>query len=147
MVAIKIQRLEDIVAAYLQNLGWSGAALQAGIEKATAVLGTNFDGDVLKALDEQLLKAAVQVVKTRRLNKEQKLASFKLAFLLAGGGKVWPAEALFQDKIDSGIKEHLQKYLYDTAPDYKISTMIPQPIEMPHPSMLLKKCYFSKKAS
>ncbi len=147
MVAIKIQRLEDIVAAYLQNLGWSGTALQTGVEKLSAVLGAGFDGDVLKALDEQFYKAAVQIVKNRRLNKEQKLAAFKLAFLLAGGGNKWPVEIFLGDKIDPEVKDCLQKYLHDTAPDYKISTMMPQPIEMPHPAMLLKKCYFSKKAS
>lgn len=147
MVAIKIQRLEDIIAAYLQNLGWTGTVLQSGIEKIAAVLGPEFDGDVLKELDELFYKAAVQVVKDRKLNKEQKLAAFKLAFLLAEGGNRWPPEVFLADKVDPVIKEHLQSYLHDTAPAYKMSAMMPQPIEMPHPAKLLKKCCFSKKAS
>lgn len=146
MVAIKIQRLEDIIAAYLQNLGWSGTILQSGIEKAAAILGPEFDGDVLKELDELFYKAAVQVIKDRKLNKEQKLAAFKLAFLLAEGGNKWPPEVFLAGKIDPEIRGHLQSFLHDTAPAYRISAMLPQPLEMPHPSKLLEKCYFNKKA-
>lgn len=130
MVAIKIQSLDDIVKAYLQNLGFEGKRLDSAVGMLLMRLGNDYNADnVLSSLDELIYKSAQQIFEKNKLAKEQKIAMFKLCFLLNDGAQKWDVQVLLGDKIDNKIATLMQEKILQVAPPYKFSVMKPQVIE------------------
>ena len=120
MAAIKIQSLNDIVAAYLKTINVSEAFVPEWVAKVEQ------EGDVIASLDRLLLPAAEQLYPEKKFDKHQKIAGFKLAWLSLGFSELHPGQ-----KIDEEILDELKKVRFNPAPEYKMQKMIPQPLEMP----------------
>lgn len=145
MVAIKIQSLEDIVKAYLENLGFSGMNLSCGVEQLMAEQSANFNhDDVLSSLDQLVSKAAAKVFKSKELDKEQKLALFKLCYLRCSGAEKWDVQLLWGEGISDEILDCLRQQEIKIVPPYKMSQMLPQKIETMQPQNLFSKLFTLK---
>ena len=93
MVAIKIQSLDDIVRAYLENLGFRGRRLEDNTGQISAMLGPEFNpDDVSSSLDNLIYGFARKIFKGKNIDKEQKIALFKFCFMECGGADKWGAE-------------------------------------------------------
>ena len=120
MAAIKIQSLNDIVAAYLKTINVSEALVPEWAAKAEQ------EGDVVASLDRLLLPAAEQLYPEKKFDKSQKISGFKLSWLSFGGSELYP-----EQKLEPEFLAQLKENRFDPAPGYKIQKMIPQPLEMP----------------
>lgn len=133
MVAIKIQSLQDIAAAYLRNLGFEENQIANAVEILLGELGDNYDNDeVLASLDKLILKIANKIFENTALLPGQKVAMFKLGFLLNKGAQKWGAKALLEQGVSSEVMEAMRAKMMSVAPQYKFSRMQPQPIETAH---------------
>lgn len=120
MAAVKVQSLDDIVSAYLQDLRIPAELVP---EWAAAVQGD----DVIAALNDLLLPTAEQVYPERYFDKAQKIAGFKLVWLSLGGGELHPGQKPGDD-LQAALKE---KRLVP-APKAEPHKMQPQRLEAPH---------------
>lgn len=145
MVAIKVQSLEDIVKAYLENLGFSGMNLSCGVERIMAEKSKaiNYD-DVLSSLDNLVSQAAAKVFKNKELDKGQKLALFKFCYLRCLGADKWDVQLLWGEGLSNEIAETLREQEIKVVPPYKISHMMPQKIETVQPQNIFLKFFSSK---
>lgn len=145
MVAIKIQSLEDIVRAYLKNLGFDGEVLETGVHRLTAEHGETLKkGDVPSALDALIGKAAVKIYKEKSWNTEQKTAMLKFCFVRYDGAQRWGVAALLDDEIPAAVIGELRSLKLLTAPECRMMKMMPQKIEAPQPRKFLGRLIFSK---
>ena len=120
MAAIKIQSLNDIVAAYLKTINVSEAFVSEWVAKVEQ------EGDVIASLDRLLLPAAEQLYPEKKFDKSQKISGFKLTWLSLGGSELHPGQ-----KLEAEFLAKLKEKRFDPAPEYKMQKMIPQPLEMP----------------
>lgn len=147
MVAIKIQSLEDIVEAYLQNLGFCDNKLKEAVTSLVDCCGEQIKSeDVLASLDSLLLKSASAIFKSKNIEPEQKLAQFKLVFLLNDGALKWPPEVLWNQKAAVELAEVFRQFEVRAVPEYKLMPMAPQVIETPQPQKALKRILKHKAA-
>ena len=79
MVTIRIQSIDDIICAYLRDLGFdskTAATEVSGLNKY--LLGISDNGDeVISALDEQLYQSAQKLFSDCQLDKPQQIAMLK----------------------------------------------------------------------
>ena len=69
MVAIKIQSLDDIVRAYLENLGFRGRRLEDNTGQISAMLGPEFNpDDVSSSLDNLIYGFARKIFKGKNID-------------------------------------------------------------------------------
>lgn len=140
MVAIKIQSLEDIVEAYLKNLGFCGNKLREAVASLVDCCGEQIETeDVLASLDRLLMKSASAIFMSKKVEPEQKLAQFKLIFLLKEGALKWPPKVLWDAEAAAELVEAFRKSEVWTVPECKLAPMEAQVIETPQPQKLLKR--------
>ena len=142
MAAIKIRSLDDIIKVYLENFGFNPKQAESGVKYLVENRKIDHD-NVTASLDRLLLDSARKIYPERALNDEQKTAMLKLAFMLGNGAKKWEAESLFRENPDERLVESMRGNAIVPAPEYVLSQMMPQPIEMP--GGLLKKLWGGKK--
>ena len=126
MVAVNIQSVDDIIAAYLKYLKFSDkqARKLAAILKGQLVNQDN----IVDALDGLLVKPAKKVLSGYILTDAQAVALYKFCFLQAGGAKKWGV-MLFDENSSAAFAEALRKEIIINAPVYTISHMEAQKIE------------------
>lgn len=147
MVAIKIQSLEDIVEAYLKNLGFCDNKLKEVVVSLVDCCGQQIEAEnVLASLDALLLKSASAIFMNEDEEPEQKLAQFKLIFLLKEGALKWPPEVLWNEKAAVELAEEFQQFEIRAVPEYKLTPMAAQVIETPQPQKVLKRILKHKAA-
>lgn len=140
MVTLKVQSLNDIIAAYCQSLGYEGRALQTAVK----VIADRFGGqlnteDVIASLDKMLLSNIKKYLPDGHLNAYQKVAIFKAVFLMNDGAKKW-GSAIFEEKeLPDALKKALAEHKLSVVPEFKVSHMEPQKIETPNPLSLFGK--------
>ena len=145
MVAIKIQSLEDIIRAYLKNLGFEGRALEGGVSKLTEKYGEVLKkDDVSSALDKLIGKAAAKIYKEKSWNTEQKTAMLKFCFVRYQGAERWGLNALLEDEISVEAIDDLRGLKLLTAPECRMVQMKAQKIETPQPQKFFGRLLFGK---
>ena len=142
MAAIKIRSLEDIVKAYLENFEFSTKKVEQGVQYLIGNCQIDRD-NVTASLDALLLKKAKEIYPEKVLSNEQKTAMLKLAFVLADGAKKWEVEDLFNEQDNPELFEKMRANAIVPAPEYVLSNMLPQAIEMP--DNLWKKLWGKKR--
>lgn len=144
MVAIKIQSLDDIVRAYLENLGFRGRRLEDNTGQISAMLGPEFNPyDVSSSLDNLIYGFARKIFKGKNIDKEQKIALFKFCFMECGGADKWGAEMFGARTVPVEIIKEMRSKAIEIVPPYQMSKMLPQVIETPE--QLLGKILHHKK--
>lgn len=130
MVAIKIQSIDDIIKAYLENLSFSRDLSAKLTEKIKPLIADKVEkgAGVLEQLDKILLKSAKDVFADLNMTDEQLIALFKFTFLRAGGAKLWGKD-FFRTKVSEKFKSALQNEVVVNAPVYIMSQMKAQKIE------------------
>lgn len=145
MVTLKIQSLDDIIRAYLCGLGFAGDKAAATIKQLKTKLTENGDGDAaVEALDHLLYQSARQIFKNSSLDKPQLIALLKFCYLRSNGAQKWGGSVFEPSAIDCKMAEQLHQEIIHVAPNYVLSHMEPQPIEIPQPGKLIKKIFKHK---
>ncbi len=142
MVAIKIRSLEDIVKAYLENFEFNAKKVEQGVQYLITNCQIDHD-NVTASLDALLLKKAKKIYPEKVLSNEQKTAMLKLAFVLANGAQEWKVQDLFGSDDNQKLFEKMRANAVVPAPEYVLSNMFPQAIEMP--DNLWKKLWGKKR--
>ena len=131
MVALKIQSVNDVVAAYVQSFGYSDAEAQV----LTAEIMQNYAeklnaDDLLSSLNEIVYqKIKPLFAHAKNSEKTQNLALFKALFLMHDGAKICPTQ-LFDDKpLPAQLVEKINFDELKNAPLIKRSQMEAQKIE------------------
>lgn len=140
MAAIKVQSLNDITEAYFKSLGFNGSGLKNVVKNIMQeYAGKLKDNDVIGSLDGILLEIIKKNFPDNKFPNEQKVAWFKVAFMLNDGAKRWGADVFSKDKFKSDIVEALNKSNLVNVPEYKISYMEVQKIETVAPLRFLDR--------
>lgn len=140
MVTLKVQSLDDIICAYCQSLGYEGRDLQSVVQ----LIGGQFGGrlnpeDVIASLDKMLLGNIKKYLPDSKLDNSQKMAIFKAAFLLQNGAKKW-GNAIFEEKeLPGDLQKALRQHLLTVVPEFKMSHMQSQKIEISNPLSIFRK--------
>lgn len=138
MVAIKIQSLDDIVKAYLENLGFKKNALTKASEEVKKLLEGRVNNDnVLSSLDDLTVASAKQIFDSSGDNAEQLSALFKLSYLTNNGADKWGADIFDHQKITAAMKKQMLEKAICVVPHYQMSEMKPQVIESAQPQKIL----------
>ncbi len=134
MVAIKIQSKEDIIAAYLASLGFSGKNLSPVVSAVSGRLNFHSDnGDELVGkIDDVLLKLAEKTFPDTKLDREQLLAEFKLCFLLCNGASQCSAQEIKDLDMPAELTKAMRRCFVVSAPACSYHEMKPQKIESFH---------------
>ena len=80
MVTIRIQSIDDIICAYLRDLGFDSKTAStevSGLKKYLPGISDNGD-EVISALDEQLYQSAQKLFSDCQLAKPQQIAMLKI---------------------------------------------------------------------
>lgn len=147
MVTIGIQSIDDIICAYLRDLGFDSKTAStevSGLKKYLPGISDNGD-EVISALDEQLYQSAQKLFSDCQLAKPQQIAMLKFCYLQSGGAQKWGVRIFNTNKIDTEMKTALLQNEVHIAPRPVLSRMEPQSIEMPQPTNLIKKIFKQKK--
>lgn len=147
MVTIRIQRIDDVISAYLQGLGFDAATAaekQADLKKYLSENGDSGD-EIINFLDNRLYLTAQQIFSNSQLEKPQLIALLKFCFLQCNGAKKWGTDLFDAALLSEEMSTALLNEIIHVAPNYVLSHMQPQPIELPHPGKLIKKIFKPKK--
>lgn len=147
MVTIRIQSIDNIICAYLQDLGFddkSAAAETSGLKKCLPQTSENGD-EILTALDDCLYQSAQHIFSDSGLNKSQQIAMLKFCFLRSNGAQKWGTQIFNSAKVDDAMKTALLQNTVQVVPNLIPSRMEPQPIEMPQPAKLIRNIFKHKK--
>lgn len=141
MVTIKIQSINDIVAAYLKTLGFSDAQVGVAVPKVLKLMKTELtSGDeIINDLDKLILATAKKVFGKTKYANEQLIALFKACYLLNNGATVWGETIFWEDKLPKNLVEKIQTTNLHQAPDYAFSKMEVQLIETNVPDKLFSR--------
>lgn len=131
MVTIKIQSIDDIVAAYLKTLGFSDVQVGMAVPKVLKLMKTELtSGDeIINDLDKLVLTSAKKVFGKTKYANEQLTALFKACYILNDGALKWGETIFWEDKIPKDLVEKFQASNLHQAPDYAFSKMEVQLIE------------------
>ncbi len=148
MVTIKIQSIDDIIAAYLKGLGFTdkdASKIVPWFREKISLSQENGD-KVIRELDKIVLSSAKKIFNDSVLDDEQLVALFKFCFLQANGAQKWGDKIFTLRDREEIISLALRQEVIHVAPNYVFSQMKPQEITIPHPSNLLKKIFKHNKS-
>lgn len=140
MVTIKIQSIDDIIRAYLADLGFDEVQGKKNLAEVKKLLPKDCcSGDeVIRCLDERLKANGQIIFYGSQLADPQMLALARLTYIRAGGAGKWGADILTKDQFNAEMISCLHKEIAESSPNYVLSQMKPQPIE---PAHLLQKIF------
>lgn len=140
MVAIKIQSIDDIIRAYLTDLGFDEAQGKKNLAAVKKLLPKDCcSGDeIIHCLDEKLKANGQIIFKGSQLADPQMLVLVRLTYIRAGAAGKWGADILTKDQFPADMVRSLHKEIVESAPNYVLSQMKPQAIE---PAHLLQKIF------
>ncbi|MDD4556609.1 MAG: hypothetical protein PHE89_04710 [Alphaproteobacteria bacterium] len=146
MVAIKIQRAEDIVKAYLQSLNYEEKEAEKAAKNLLENINKKFkpEDDIIKIVDTFLLKKAKKIIKNKKMTDEQILAYFKTKFIMENGAEKCDFKGNFSETLTSLMNNSG----LEIVPEYHLSQMLPQKIEPSSPKKMIaqavKKLFHKK---
>ncbi len=148
MVTIKIQSIDDIIAAYLKGLGFTddGAHKIAPTLRGRLSLSQENGDKVINELDKIVASTAKKIFNDSSLDDEQLVALFKFCVLETKGAQKWGEKIFALKDSDEKIVLALRQEVIHVAPNYVFSQMKPQEINIPRPSNFLKKIFKQKKS-
>lgn len=140
MVTLKVQSLNDIIEAYCKSLGYDGRDLKKVVKIINERFGSRLNpDDVIASLDAMLLGNIKNYLPATKLDNAQKVAMFKVVFLLNNGAKKW-GEVIFEDKeLPKELVVAIVNHRLEVVPEYKVSHMLPQKIEATNPLNIFHK--------
>lgn len=146
MVTIKIQSVDDIILAYLEDLGFDRKQAQKATPAIKKLLPADCgSGDeIIRRLDQKLIENARIIFSGSPLGDPQIRALLRLTYIRAQGADKWGAAVLTESRFGEEMLRELHKQIVESAPNYVLSQMKPQPIE---PAHLFHKIFHPSKKS
>lgn len=131
MVAIKIQSREDVITAYMLNLGFQHEKLPDAVKIVAVNLPQQLQSgdEVLEFMDKAVLKMAKEIYPNSCLADEQLVAEFKLCFLLGSGADYCRPKEFTKLELPHELVQRMQEQCISTAPQYHYTEMKMQAIE------------------
>lgn len=131
MVTIKIQSRADIIAAYMQSLGFEQDAAATVSEKLSERIdaGLNNGDEIIAALDALLLQTARKIWPLCDYSSEQLVALFKLLYLAGNGAARWESMVFFDKEIPEDMRQEMVNHNLQQAPGYSYAPMRTQKIK------------------
>lgn len=145
MVAIKIQSLEDIIGAFLENLGFSGSEKQKTIEFLAREYDKASKPDLSLFMQKILIRKAGKIFQMTDWEDCQKVALFKYVFLNKQLATKYGYDFFAKDEPDNKLVEIMQRNILRPVPPCHYSEMPRQIIASPHPGKLLDKVLHIKR--
>lgn len=147
MVTLRVQSLDDIICAYCQSLGYEGRNLQSVVQMIAGQFGGQLNPeDVIASLDKMLLGNIKKYLPDCQLDNSQKTAIFKAVFLLQNGAKKWGNVIFEKKELPADLQLALREHSLTVAPEFKMSRMRSQKIEVSNPLGIFRKfCKFFNK--
>lgn len=145
MVAIKIQSLEDIIGAFLENLGFNGSEKQKTVEFLVQDYNNAGKPDLSLFMQRMLRRKAGKIFKMSDWDDSQKAALFRYIFLNKQLAKKYGYGFFANEEPDSRLIEIMQHNILRPVPPYHYSEMPRQVIASPHPRKLLDKVLHIKR--
>ncbi len=134
MVTIKIQSIDDIIRAYLTDLGFneSLALKNTAAVKKLLPKDCNSGDEIIRCLDEKLRENGQKIFNCSKLKDPQLSALVRFTYIRAEGATKWGAAILTDNHFSTEMIRSLHKEIVESAPNYVLSQMKPQPIEPVH---------------
>lgn len=131
MVTIKIQSSEDVVKAFLCNLGFNADLSAENSLKVLEMIDNDLSSgdEVIAKLDKLLLTSAQRIWPETNYTPEQLTALIKIAFILNDGPNRWGTQIFKSEKLPKDLIQIIYNYSLCQAPHYAFAKMEPQKIE------------------